>query len=171
MGRAGTTTVVELAQVTAIVAEYAQQRWPLIPLVQRIQSEFDYIPPQAVSIIARALGLFPSQVQGVISFYTQLYTEPRGKKVVRVCRGTACHVRGGKTILKLVKRHLGIEEGETTPDLEYTLETVACIGVCALAPNIAAGDRVYGHMNPKKVEQLFRTPSSHSHQSEESRGG
>jgi len=106
--------------------------------------------------MAKALGLFPSQVQGVISFYEQLHTEPRGRKVVRVCRGTACHVRGGKTILKLAKRHLGIEEGQTTPDLEYTLETVACIGVCALAPNMVVGDRVHGHMNPKKVEQLFK---------------
>jgi NADH:ubiquinone oxidoreductase subunit E len=161
----------DLAQINELVSEYCQQKWALIPLVQKIQEEVGYIPPQSIPIIAKALRLFPSQVQGVISFYAQLYTEPRGKKVVRVCRGTACHVRGGKTILKLVKQHLGIEEGETTPDLEYTLETVACIGVCALAPNIVVGDRVYGHMNPKKVEQLFKTPSRRSEQSEESRGG
>jgi len=144
------------ARVNEIVAEYSQQKWPLIPLVQKIQSELGYIPPQSIPIIAKAMGLFPSQAQGVISFYEQLYTEPRGKKVVRVCRGTACHVRGGKTILKLVKQHLDIEEGQTTPDLEYTLETVACIGVCALAPNIVVSDRGYGRMNPKKVEQLFK---------------
>jgi NADH:ubiquinone oxidoreductase subunit E len=161
-------TEVDLARINEIVAEYNQQKWALIPLLQKIQDEIGYIPPQSIPIVAKALGLFPSQVQGVISFYTQLYTEPRGKKVVRVCRGTACHVRGGKTILKLVKQHLGIEEGQTTPDLEYTLETVACIGVCALAPNIVVGDRVYGRMNPKKVEQLFKTPSRHSEQSEES---
>ena len=83
-------------------------------------------------------------------------TEPKGRKTVRVCRGTACHVRGGKTILKLVKQQLGIDEGETTEDLEYTLETVACIGVCALAPNMVIGDKTYGHLNPKKIEQLFR---------------
>jgi NADH:ubiquinone oxidoreductase subunit E len=124
--------------------------------VQRIQKEFGYIPPESVPVIAEMLGLFPSQVQGVISFYSQLYTEPRGKKVVRVCRGTACHVRGGKTILKLVKQQLGVEEGETTPDLEYTLETVACIGVCALAPNMVIGDKTHGHLNPKSVEQLLK---------------
>jgi len=156
MDKAKTTTEADLARISEIVAEYSQQRWALIPLAQKIQEEFGYIPPQSISIIARALGLFPSQVQGVISFYEQLYTEPRGRKIVRVCRGTACHVRGGKTILKLVKQHLGLEEGQTTPDLEYTLETVACIGVCALAPNIVVGDRVYGNMNPKKVEQLFK---------------
>ena len=149
-------TEADLERINETIAEYSQQKWGLIPLVQKIQKEFGYVPRQSIPMMAKALGLFPSQVQGVISFYAQLYTEPRGKKVVRVCRGTACHVRGGKTILKLVKRHLDIEEGETTPDLEYTLDTVACIGVCALAPNIVISDRVFGKMNPKKVEQLFR---------------
>jgi NADH:ubiquinone oxidoreductase subunit E len=156
MDKEGMTREVDLAQIDAIVSEYSHQKWALIPLLQRIQGEFGYITPQSIPLIARSLGLFPSQVQGVITFYTQLYTQPRGRKVVRVCRGTACHVRGGKTILKLVKQHLGLEEGETSPDLEYTLETVACIGVCALAPNMVVGDHVHGHMNPKKVDQLFR---------------
>lgn len=147
---------VNLNQLKKIIAEYSQQKWPLIPLLQRIQNEFGYIPPQSIPILAGALRLFPSQVQGVISFYEQLYTRPRGKKIVRVCRGTACHVRGGKTILKLVKQNLGIEEGETTPDMEYTLDTVACIGVCALAPNVVIGDRVFGHMNPQKIEHLMK---------------
>jgi NADH:ubiquinone oxidoreductase subunit E len=149
-------TEVNLEQLKKIIDEYSKQKWPLIPLVQRIQNEFGYIPPQAIPVLAQALKLFPSQVQGVISFYEQLYTRPRGKKIVRVCRGTACHVRGGKTILKLVKQNLGIEEGETTSDMEYTLETVACIGVCALAPNLVIGDRVFGNMNPKKVDHLMK---------------
>ena len=156
MAKAKTITKADLVRINAIVSEYSEQKWAMIPLLQKIQTEFGYIPPQSIPIIARSLGLFPSQVQGVISFYTQLYTQPQGRKVVRVCRGTACHVRGGKTILKLVKQHLDIEEGETSPDLEYTLETVACIGVCALAPNIVVADRVCGHMNPKKVAQLFK---------------
>lgn len=146
----------DLARINEIVAEYSQQKWSLIPLVQKIQNEFGYIPPSSIPIIAKNLRLFTSQVQGVVSFYAQLYTEPQGRRLVRVCRGTACHVRGGKTILKLVKQHLGIEEGQTTPDLEYTLETVACIGVCALAPNMVIGGQVHGRMNPKKVEHLFR---------------
>ncbi len=156
MDKAKTAAEADLTRLNEIVAEYSQQKWTLIPLLQEVQEEFGYIPLQSIPIIAKAMGLFPSQVQGVISFYEQLYTEPRGKKVVRVCRGTACHVRGGKTILKLVKQHLGIEEGQTTPDWEYTLETVACIGVCALAPNIVVSDRVHGRLNPKKVEQLFK---------------
>lgn len=146
----------DMERLKTIIAEYSGTRWALIPLVQKIQNEFGYIPEEAMPLIAQSLKLFPSQVQGVISFYAQLYTKPRGRKIVRVCRGTACHVRGGKTILKLVKQSLGIEEGETTPDMEYTLETVACIGVCALAPNIVIGDRVFGQMNPKKVEYLLK---------------
>ena len=140
-----------LRRIDRIVADYRGQRWSLIPLLQAIQQVFGYIPPEAIPRIAKALSLFPSHVQGVITFYAQLYTAPRGKNIVRVCRGTACHVRGGKTILKLVKRQLGIEEGETTPDMEYTLETVACIGVCALAPNMVVNNKIYGNMNPKKV--------------------
>ncbi|MBE9478259.1 MAG: NADH-quinone oxidoreductase subunit NuoE [Chloroflexi bacterium] len=156
MNEAKVVTEDDLARINEMAAEYRQRKWALIPLLQRIQDEFGYVPPQCIPAISEALGLFPSQVQGVVSFYAQLYTEPRGKHIVRVCRGTACHVRGAKTILKLVKQHLGIEEGETTPDWEYTLETVACLGVCALAPNVVINDHVHGRMNPMKVEKLFK---------------
>ncbi len=149
------TTEADLARIEAIIAEYQNQRWALLPLLERIQQEFGFIPPSSIDLIAKGLGLFPAQVQGVISFYAQLYTTPRGKNIVKVCRGTACHVRGGKTILKLVKRHLAIEEGEMTPDLEYSLETVACIGCCALAPNMVINRDIYGRMNPKKVASIF----------------
>ena len=145
----------DLKWIDEIIESYRDRKWPLIPLLQEIQQEYGYIPPETISPIARASGLYPAQVQGVITFYEQLYTTPRGKKIVKVCRGTACHVRGGKTILKLVKQQLDLEEGETSPDLEYTLETVACIGVCALAPNIVIGKDTHGNMNPKKVAQLF----------------
>ena len=148
-------TEADLARIEAIIAEYQNQRWALLPLLERIQQEFGFIPPSSIDLIAKALGLFPAQVQAVISFYAQLYTSPRGKNIVRVCRGTACHVRGGKTILKLVKRQLGIEEDEITPDLEYSLETVACIGCCALAPNMVINKTIYGRMNPKKVTLVF----------------
>jgi NADH:ubiquinone oxidoreductase subunit E len=155
MDKAKVAAPVDLARIEAIIAEYQNQRWALIPLLQRIQQEFGFIPPSSIGLIAKGLGIFPVQVQAIITFYAQLYTAPRGKNIVRVCRGTACHVRGGKTILKLVKRHLGIDEGETTPDFEYSLETVACIGVCAIAPNMVINDVTYGHMNPKKISQLF----------------
>ena len=145
----------DIEKTGSIISNYREQRWGLIPLLHEIQEKVGYIPPETIPNIAQGLDLFPSQVQGVVSFYTQFYTTPRGKNVVRVCRGTACHVRGGKTILKLVRQYLGIEEGETTSDLKYTLETVACIGVCALAPNILINRETHGHMNPKKVARLL----------------
>ena len=148
-----------MKRIDRIIADYQGQKWSLIPLVQEIQQRIGYVPKEAIPRIADALGLFPSEVQAVITFYAQLYTEPRGRNIVRVCRGTACHVRGGKTILKLVRQHLGVEEGETTTDMEYTLETVACIGVCALAPNIVVNSDNYGNMNPKKVARLFAARS------------
>lgn len=146
---------VNLKQIEKIITGYQGQRWVLIPLLQEIQEKVGYIPPEVIPRIAGALNLFPSQVQAVITFYAQLYTKPRGKNIVKVCRGTACHVRGGKSILKLVRQHLGIEEGQTTEDMEYTLETVACIGVCALAPNMMINKDTYGNMNPRKVARLF----------------
>ena len=155
MAKVKRTTKANLKRIDNIIDNYREQRWGLIPLLHEIQEAAGYIPLEAIPRIARGLGLFPSQVQGVITFYTQFYTTPRGKNIVRVCRGTACYVRGAKTILKLVRQHLGIEEGETTPDLGYTLETVACIGVCALAPNIVINRDTYGNMNPKKVARLF----------------
>jgi NADH:ubiquinone oxidoreductase subunit E len=155
MTKASKVTKATLKKIDNIIDNYREQRWSLIPLLHAVQTAVGYIPPEAIPLIASGLGLFPSQVQGVISFYTQFYTEPRGKNIVRVCRGTACHVRGGKTILKLVKQELGLEEGETSPDLEYTLETVACIGVCALAPNIVINQETHGNLNPKKVARLF----------------
>jgi len=155
MAKVKKVTKADLRRIDRLIDEYRTQRWGLIPLLHEIQEAVGYIPPEAAIRIATGLKLFPSQVQGVVTFYEQFYTAPRGKNVVRVCRGTACHVRGGKTILKLVKQELGIEEQETTPDLKYSLETVACIGVCALAPNIVINRETHGHMNPKKVARLF----------------
>jgi NADH:ubiquinone oxidoreductase subunit E len=148
-------TQTELEKIDTIITEHKDEEWGLIPCLQDVQELLGYIPPPVIKRIAEGLGLFPSQVQGVVTFYEQLYTTPRGKNIVKVCRGTACHVRGGKTILNLVKHQLNLEEGETTPDLEFTLETVACIGVCALAPNIVINRATHGHMNPKKVSRLF----------------
>jgi NADH:ubiquinone oxidoreductase subunit E len=155
MNKEKTLAQTDLARIETIIAEYHNQRWALLPLLERIQQEFGFIPKSSIDLIAKGVGLFPSQVQGVITFYAGLYTTPRGRNIVRVCRGTACHVRGGKTILKLVKRHLDIDEGEITPDLEYSLETVACIGCCALAPNVVINKNIYGRMNPKKVASVF----------------
>jgi NADH-quinone oxidoreductase E subunit len=143
-------------RVQKIIREYGQRKWGLIPLLQRVQEEIGYIPKEAVEPIAESLGLFPSQVQGVISFYSQFSTEPRGRNIIRVCRGTACHVRGGRTILKVVQQNLGIQEGKTTEDLKYTLETVACLGTCFLAPVMMVNRSYFGKLVPPKVQSIIR---------------
>ncbi len=139
-----------------IIAESRGKKWELIPLLQRIQEEVGYVPKETVEPIAQALNLFPSQVQGVLSFYAQFSTEPRGRNIVRVCRGTACHVKGGRTILKVIKEILEIEEGKTTPDFKFTLETVACLGTCFLAPVMMVNKAYFGKLVPPKVKSILR---------------
>ncbi|MBM4320165.1 MAG: NADH-quinone oxidoreductase subunit NuoE [Deltaproteobacteria bacterium] len=142
-------------KLAAIIDAHRGQRWSLIPLLQAIQDEFGYVPRQAVGPVARALRLFESEVQGVISFYAQFYTEPRGRHIVRVCRGTACHVRGGKSILKVVREKLGIDDGETTVDLQFSLETVACLGACFAAPSMLIDGSYFGRLAPPRVASIL----------------
>ena len=147
---------INLQELEPILIEFRGKRWSLIPVLQRVQDNFGYIPLETIGPIAHSLGLFPTQVQGVINFYAQFYTSPRGRNIIRVCRGTACHVRGSRTVLKIVKQTLGVDEGETTPDYNFTLETVACLGACALAPVVVGNKQYYGKMNPKKIETLLK---------------
>lgn len=156
MDKTAETTKPDLKQVDEILSRYQDQKWPLIPLLQAVQDEVGYIPPEAIEPIARGTGLFPAQVQGVITFYEQFHTTPRGKNIVRVCRGTACHVRGGRTILKIVKKNLDIEEGETTPDMQFTLETVPCLGTCFLAPAMMLNKDYFGKLAPPKVRNIIQ---------------
>jgi NADH-quinone oxidoreductase E subunit len=146
---------VDREKFNSILDDYRDQKWALIPLLQRVQGEFGYIPPETIEPIAKVLHLFPSEVQGVITFYAQFSLKPKGKYVVRVCRGTACHVKGGKTILRLVKQYLNIDEGENTEDLKFSLETVACLGACALSPVMMVNKNYFGKMNPKRVELVL----------------
>jgi len=144
------------SMVREILDDYAQRRWPLIPVLQETQRRIGYIPPQCVQLISEALGPSPGEIQGVISFYEQLREMPRGRTVIRTCRGTACHVRGGAEVVARLRDILQIGEGETTRDLAYSLETVACVGACGLAPNVLVDDEVHGRMTPRKVEQLLQ---------------
>lgn len=150
----------DLERLQEILAGYQDQKWPLIPLLQDVQEEYGYIPPETIEPIARATGLFPAQVQGVITFYEQFHTAPRGKNIVRVCRGTACHVRGGRTILKIVKQSLEVDEGETTPDMNFTLETVPCLGTCFLAPSMMVNKDYFGKLAPPKLRSILQQYSN-----------
>lgn len=141
-------------QLESIIDEYRDQKWGLIPLLQHIQEIFGFIPPEAIEPIAESLNLFPSQVQGVITFYAGFTLEPKGKYVVRVCRGTACHVKGGRGILRYMQKELDLEEGETSSDYQFTLETVACLGACFLAPTMMVNRTYFGKLSPTKVSSI-----------------
>ncbi len=145
---------IDWGQLEAIINKHESETWALIPLLQDIQETFGYIPQESIEPIAEALNLFPSQVQGVISFYAGLSLKPKGKYVVRVCRGTACHVKGGRNILRFMKKELGLNEGETSPDYQFTLETVACLGTCFLAPAMMVNKAYFGKLSPPKVTTI-----------------
>jgi len=138
-----------------ILSPYSGKKDELIPILQEAQEQFGYLPSEVMLEIAKFLRLPESTVFGVSTFYAQFKFSPTGRKTVRLCRGTACYVRGAPRILEEVEKYLGIKPGETTKDLEYSLETIACFGSCALAPVMVVDDNVYGRMTPKKVAQIL----------------
>lgn len=148
-------TEMDWEKFSKIIENHQREKWGLIPLLQKVQESFGYIPPETIESIAETLNLYPSQVQGVITFYSGFSTEPKGKCVLKVCRGTACHVKGGKNILRLIKHDLNLEEGETSPDYQFTLETAACLGACFLAPAMMVDREYYGKLNPIKVASVL----------------
>ena len=142
-------------RLSSIIEKHKSEQWGLIPLLQEIQEAIGYIPPESIEKISGAVNLFPAQVQGVITLYAGFTLKPKGKYVVRVCRGTACHVKGGRSILRLMKKELGLEEDETSLDYQFTLETVACLGACFLAPTMMVNRTYYGKLSPTKVSSVL----------------
>jgi NADH-quinone oxidoreductase subunit E len=142
-------------EVDEITSRYSRESGNLIPVLQEAQEKFGYLPEEVMQRFARFLRLPESTVYGVSTFYAQFKLTPTGKRLVKVCRGTACHVRGGARILREVEKRLGIKPGETTSDLEYSLETIACFGSCALAPVMVIDKNVYGRMTTTKVGQIL----------------
>lgn len=147
----------ELVLVKDILPYYSQSRNELIPILQGVQSSLGYLPEKTIEEIARYLYIPASDVYSVASFYDQFRLQPLGRRRIAVCRGTACHVRGTPQILKEIENITQLKEGETSADLEYTLETVGCIGCCALAPCVKVNKDVFGEMSPAKVEELFHS--------------
>lgn len=144
-----------LAPLDQIFKKYTVEEKYLIPILQDAQDEYGYLPEEVLKKIACKLDLSLSQVYGVVTFYSQFHLEPRGENIIRVCTGTACHVRGGAEVLDRLKEELDIDSGQTTDDLNYTLETVACIGACGLAPVIMVNDDTYGRMTAQKVSEVL----------------
>jgi NADH:ubiquinone oxidoreductase subunit E len=151
-----TLTIADVGdKLKKIFSHYTGEQQELIPILHDTQEKFHYLPAAAIKEIARFLHIPESSVYGVSTFYTRFKLTPQGKKVIRVCRGTACHVRGSGKILAEIEKLLGIQAGETTEDMEYTLETIACIGACALAPTMTIDDETYGKMTTKKVAEVL----------------
>ncbi len=138
-----------------ILASYRGDRGEIIPILQEVQENLGYLPEKVMADIARFIKVPESHVYSVASFYAQFRLLPLGRKRVAVCRGTACHIRGAPQILHSIEKTINLKEGETSDDLEYTLETVACIGCCALAPCVRINTEVHGDMTPQKAEKLF----------------
>ncbi len=147
--------IAKLEEVRAELVKTPSQRRHLIPMLQAVQRTFAYLPAEAIEMVARHLNLSPSDVYGVATFYNQFRFNPPGRHPVRVCMGTACHVKGGEIILEHFERKLEIREGETTPDREFSIDRVACVGCCALAPVALMGETLHGHMMTGKVEGLI----------------
>ncbi len=143
------------AILTTILSAHEGAREAIIPILQQVQEEFGYLPEDALLQIARHTHVPASRIYGVATFYAQFRFTPLGKTHVMVCRGTACHVRGAPAILDEITEILGMEGEGTTEDLEYTVETVACIGCCAIAPAITYNEEVHGNLSKNKVRKIL----------------
>ncbi len=144
-----------LKNIVSKLSTFEKQRGNLIPILQMIQEKIAYLPPETLQMVAEHLGILECEVYGVATFYNQFRFHPPGKHPIKVCLGTACHVRAGDIILENFERKLEIPEGETTPDREFSIERVACVGCCALAPVAIIGETLHGNMAPSKVEGLL----------------
>ncbi len=152
----GQATDAELmARLDEVLTEYKGRPGALIPVLQIAQGIFGYLPEAVLKRVALAMGKSYSEVAGVVSFYAFFSTHPRGKHVVRVCLGTACYVRGGKLVLEAMRKELGIEVGETSPDGMFSLEIARCFGACGLAPAMCIDEEVYKRVRPAKIREIL----------------
>lgn len=140
----------------SIFEHYEIERDSLIPILQEVQVKDRYISQEAVAAISEYLDISETEIYGVATFYAQFRFSRPGDHIVRVCQGTACHVRGGKRIMDEVCKQLGIGPGETTPDYKFSIDRVACFGSCALAPVMVIDDTVYGRMTPQRAKQILK---------------
>jgi len=145
-----------LENVEEILAKYKHNESQIISILQEVQVLHNYLPEEALKYVAERLNMPLARVYGIATFYKTFSLEPRGEHLIRVCLGTACHVRGGPRILETAERILGIKADETTPDYKFTLESVNCLGCCALGPVMVVDDEYYGKLPPANVEKILR---------------
>jgi NADH-quinone oxidoreductase subunit E len=149
------TEEIDLAIANHVIDKYLTLPGNLMPVLQGIQEEYGYVPKPTVDLVAERLNVYPSQIYGVLTFYAQFHLKPRGRYIIRVCVGTACHVQGAERIVETFFDKLHIGHAETSPDLRYTFEKVACLGACGMAPLAMVNDATYGSMTVQKVEQII----------------
>jgi NADH:ubiquinone oxidoreductase subunit E len=142
---------VDFSMVEEALLKYKQEEASLIPVLQEVQNIYRYLPEEVLLRISKKLLVPMCKIYGIVTFYAQFYLTPRGKNVIKACQGTACHVRGAKGVLESISRELKMEPGETTKDLNFSLETVACLGTCFLAPVIMVNEDYYGKLTPKRA--------------------
>ncbi len=146
----------KIGNVKDVLSEAQKKRGVLIHAFQSIQKEHNYLPEDVLNSLSKKLNIPLSEVYSTASFYKHFYFKPRGRNVVCVCVGTACHVRGASKVLEKIEESFGIKEGETTADMAMTLETVGCVGCCGLAPVVTVNEEVVGDLNPKKVDEVIK---------------
>lgn len=146
---------IDLAPANAVIDKYLTLHGNLMPVLQGIQDEYGYVPKSTIDLVAERLNVYQSQIFGVLTFYAQFHLKPRGRYIIRVCVGTACHVQGASRIVETFFDKLGIGHAETSPDLRYTFEKVACLGACGMAPLAMVNDSTYGSMTVQKVEEII----------------
>jgi NADH-quinone oxidoreductase E subunit len=146
---------VDLGPANEILDKFVGMQGALMPALQAIQESYGFIPEPTVHLTAERLNVYASQIYGVLTFYAQFHLEPRGKYIVRVCMGTACHVKGAGRIADVIKNELGVAHAETTDDLKFTAEYVACIGACGMAPVIMVNDDTFGSLTVQKVDEVI----------------
>ncbi|GMT46681.1 MAG: NADH dehydrogenase subunit E [bacterium] len=145
----------EIGKIGQVICEHDRKKGLLIPTLHRIQEDYGYLPGETLGRLSKKLGLPLAEIYSVASFYRQFHFTPRGRNIVRVCTGTACHVRGAGEVLDALENRFHIDVGETTEDLAMTLETVGCVGCCGLAPVATVNDEVVGEIGPKKIDELI----------------
>jgi NADH-quinone oxidoreductase subunit E len=146
----------DLTKLPDIFARHSQKPESLIMILQDIQKEYRYLPCEALQETAKTLGVPLSKVFSVATFYNAFSLNPKGKKIVRICIGTACHIRGASLIQDQIENALQIKAGQTTPDMEFSIEVVACVGACAMAPVVIVNDKYHGSVKPNAAKRLLK---------------
>jgi NADH-quinone oxidoreductase subunit E len=146
----------DLSQLDGLLAAYPSRPDQLIQVLQDVNATFNYLPAEALRRVATALGVPLARVHSVATFYKALSLVPRGRNVIKICRGTACHVRGSQQVSEELSRLLGIKEGQTTADLAFTLEAVSCVGTCALGPVVVVGEQYHAKVRTSDAKTIVR---------------